>query len=166
MFSTSFTSLSVLLFFVYWSPSSSLWTVFDSISSNIDKVLSFNLSANVLVFGDFNVHHKDWLNYSGGTDRTGELCYNLKQPYSNNYLSYVNPRLWFSHSCSFGFIHFFWCYHRHRQKKISPGRSDGNKQFFSLAICDGGQCSKVLPKMSFCIFFIHLLPETNDVTRI
>ena len=29
----------------------------------------------LLVFGDFNVHHKDWLTYSGGTDRPGELCY-------------------------------------------------------------------------------------------
>ena len=24
-----------------------------------------------------NVHHKDWLTYSGGTDRPGELCYNF-----------------------------------------------------------------------------------------
>ena len=34
-------------FFLYWSPSS-LCTVFDSISSNIDDVLSINPSANVL----------------------------------------------------------------------------------------------------------------------
>ena len=51
--------------------------VFDSISSNIDEVLSINPSANVFVFGDFNVHHKDWFTYSGGTDRSGELCYNF-----------------------------------------------------------------------------------------
>ena len=51
--------------------------VFDSISSNIGKVLSINPSANVFVFGDFNVHHKDWLTYSGGTDQPGELCYNF-----------------------------------------------------------------------------------------
>ena len=63
-------------FFLYRSPSSSLCTVFDSISSNIDEVLLMNLPANVFVFGDFNVHHKDWLTYSGGTDRSGELCYN------------------------------------------------------------------------------------------
>ena len=31
-----------------------------------DEFLSINPSANV--FGDFNVHHKDWLTYSGGTD--------------------------------------------------------------------------------------------------
>ena len=54
-------------FFLYQSPC----TVFDSILSNIDEVLSINLSANVFVFGEFNVHHKDWLTYSG------ELCYNF-----------------------------------------------------------------------------------------
>ena len=54
-----------------------LCTVFDSISSNIDEVLQINPSANVFVFGDFNVHHRDWLAYSGGTDRTGELCYDF-----------------------------------------------------------------------------------------
>ena len=64
-------------FFRYRSPSLSLCTVFDSISSNIDEVLSINPSANVFVFGDFNVHHKDWLTYSGGTDRLGELCQNF-----------------------------------------------------------------------------------------
>ena len=63
-------------FFLYRSPSS-LCTVFDFISSNIDEVLSINPSANVFVFGDFNVHHKDWLTCSGGTDRPGELCYNF-----------------------------------------------------------------------------------------
>ena len=52
-------------------------TVFDSTSSNIDEVLSINLSANVFVLGDFNFHHKDWLTSSGETDRPGELCYNL-----------------------------------------------------------------------------------------
>ena len=50
-------------FLLYWSPSSSLCTVFDSVSSNIDEVLSTNPSANVFVFGDFNVDHKDWLTY-------------------------------------------------------------------------------------------------------
>ena len=61
-------------FFRYQSPSSLLCMVFDSISSNIDKVLLINPSANVFVFGDFNVHHKDCLTYSGGTGRPGEFC--------------------------------------------------------------------------------------------
>ena len=60
-------------FFVYRSPSSSLGTVFDSILSNIDQILSINPAANVFVFGDFNVHQKDWLTYPGKTDRSGEL---------------------------------------------------------------------------------------------
>ena len=55
-------------FFLYRSPSSALCTVFDSVSSNIDEVLSINPSANVFVFGDFNIRHKDWITYSGGSD--------------------------------------------------------------------------------------------------
>ena len=51
--------------------------VFDSISSTINEVLSINPSPNVFVIADFNAHHKDWLTYSGGTDRTGDLCDNL-----------------------------------------------------------------------------------------
>ena len=64
-------------FFLYQSHSSALCTVFGSISSNIDEVLSINLSANVFVFGDFKVNHKDWLTYSGGTGQPGELCYSF-----------------------------------------------------------------------------------------
>ena len=60
-------------FFLNRSPSSSLCMVFDSISSNIDEVLLINPSANVFVFGGFNVYHKDWLTYSGRTGRPGEL---------------------------------------------------------------------------------------------
>ena len=52
-------------------------TVFDAISSNIGEVLSINSTANVFVFGDFNIHDMDWLTYSGGTDRPGKLCYNF-----------------------------------------------------------------------------------------
>ena len=58
------------------------------ISSNIDEVLSINPSASVFVFGDFKAHHKDWLTYSGGTDRPAELCYNFS--ISNNVTQIVN----------------------------------------------------------------------------
>ena len=34
-------------------------------------------AANVFVFRDLNIHHKDWLTYSGGTDEPGEFCYNF-----------------------------------------------------------------------------------------
>ena len=47
-------------FCLYRSPSSSLCTVFDSDSCNIDEVLSINPSANVFVF---DIHCEDWLTY-------------------------------------------------------------------------------------------------------
>ena len=64
-------------FFFYQSPSLSLCTVSDSISSNINEFFSINASANVFAFGGFNIHHKDWLTYYGGTGRSVELCYNF-----------------------------------------------------------------------------------------
>ena len=79
-------------FFLYRSPPSSLCMVFDSISSNMDKILSIKPSANVFAFGDSNVHHKDWLTYSGGTDRPGELCYNFS--ISNDLTQTVNFPTW------------------------------------------------------------------------
>ena len=49
-------------------------------------------SANVFVFGDFNVHHKGWLTYSDGTDQSGELCYNFS--ISNDLTQIVNLPAW------------------------------------------------------------------------
>ena len=66
--------------------------VFYSTSSNIDNVLSINPPANLFVFGDFNVHHKDWLTYSGGTDKIGELNYNFS--ISNDLTQTVNFPTW------------------------------------------------------------------------
>ena len=99
--------LVIYFFFFYPSPSSSLCTVFDTISSNIDEVLS--IIPLLFVFGHFNIHHKSWLTYSGGIDRPGELCYNFW--ILNDLIQLVNSdlRLWFSPSCSFGFVSFFWC---------------------------------------------------------
>ena len=80
MFSTgSFSSIDQLL---------CLYVVFYSISSNIDEVLSINPYANAFAFGDFSIYHKDWLTYSGGTDRPGELCYNFS--ISNDLTQMVN----------------------------------------------------------------------------
>ena len=47
-------------FFLYRSPPSCLCTIFYSVSSNIAEVLLIKPSANVFVFGDCNVHDKDW----------------------------------------------------------------------------------------------------------
>ena len=55
-------------------------------------VLTINRYANVFVLADFNVHHKDWLTYSGGTDRSGELCYNFS--ISSNLTQMVNFPAW------------------------------------------------------------------------
>ena len=57
-------------FFLCRSLSLSLCKVFDSIPSNIDEVLSINPPANAILFGEFNVHQKDWFTYFGETDRS------------------------------------------------------------------------------------------------
>ena len=75
MFLTGFTLLIVLLFFPLFPLfllSSSLCMVFNVISSNIDGFFSINPSANVFVFGDFNVYHRFWLAHCGETDRPVE----------------------------------------------------------------------------------------------
>ena len=81
--------------------------VFDSVSSNVDEVLLINPSADVSVFGDFKVHHKDWLTYSSRTDRPGELFYNFS--ISNDLTQMVNFPIWIP-DCAFhspGLLNFF-----------------------------------------------------------
>ena len=74
-------SSALLDVFIYLFPLSITFFVFmhdfDSISSNIGEPLSIDPCSDVLIFGDFNVHHKDQLTYSCGTDRPGELRYNF-----------------------------------------------------------------------------------------
>ena len=84
-------------FFLNLSPSCSLSTVFDAISSNMDKVLSVNPSANLFVFGDFNIHHNEWLIYSDRTTRLDELCYNCTSQTTLLRFSIVFPALVNSH---------------------------------------------------------------------
>ena len=99
LFSTGFTTLSVLLLFALLI---TLCTVFYSISSNIDEVLSINPSANVFFFGNFNTHHKDWLTNSGKTDRPGELCYNFS--ISNDLTQTLNFPFQFWSCCCLSFL--------------------------------------------------------------
>ena len=54
----------------------------------LDEVLLIKQSANVFVFGGFNVHNNGWLIYSGGTDRSVKLCYNFS--ISNDFTQMVN----------------------------------------------------------------------------
>ena len=84
-----------------------LCIVFNSISSKIVEVILIDPSANVLVFGDFKVHHKDWLTYSGGTGRPGELFYNFS--ISSDLTQMVNfpTQIPDCDSHSPGLLHFF-----------------------------------------------------------
>ena len=76
MFSTGLLHSMFYFFFLYWSPSLPLSTVFDSILSIIDEVLLISHLLMCLSL-DINVHYKDWLTYFGRTDRAGEPCYNF-----------------------------------------------------------------------------------------
>ena len=78
MFLTGFTSFSILLPFPLSITFFVLCTVFNYI-----------LFMNVFVFGHFNIHHKDWLTYSGGTDDLVN-CYNLS---ISNLSTMVSPPL-------------------------------------------------------------------------
>ena len=84
---------------LYPSPSS-LCMAFDSVSSNLEGLLLIIQSANVFFFGDFNVHPKDWLTYSGRTDIPGKLCYNFSMlndlTYMVNFPTWIPD--WDSHS--------------------------------------------------------------------
>ena len=62
--------------------SSSLFTFFNAVLSDIHKVLSIRPSANVLVFQYSNLYHGDRLTSFSGTDRPDELCWNFS--ISNN----------------------------------------------------------------------------------
>ncbi|XP_065680992.1 uncharacterized protein LOC136094820 [Hydra vulgaris] len=52
------------LFVLYRSPSSQDCTLLDVISDCIDQALILYSSANIVVVGDFNVHHTEWLGSS------------------------------------------------------------------------------------------------------
>ena len=74
---------------VNWEKFGSIYTIFNSISSNIDEVLLINPPAKVFVFGDFDLYPKDWITYSGGTDRLGEFCYNFSQEILLRWLTFL-----------------------------------------------------------------------------
>lgn len=77
-------SITLLLFFLYRSPSSDS-EIFEVISSKIDSLLQKYPAAEVAVFGDFNVHNTEWLVHSRNIDTSGQaahafaLCHGLKQ---------------------------------------------------------------------------------------
>ena len=81
-----------------------------------NEVLLTNPFANVFVFGDFNIHHKDWLTYVGGTDRPGEVCYNFnnqmnQMKYSNNQITLLRWLTFLLKSLALIFmVLLFWIY--------------------------------------------------------
>ena len=72
MFLTGF-----IQFLLFYLPVTFFVDSFDAISINMQEILSVNPSANVVVFGDFNVHHKHWMTYSGRTDWPSKSCHNF-----------------------------------------------------------------------------------------
>ena len=64
------------LFFLYRPPSSDSCSVVEAVSKSIDSALTSHPSANVFVFGDFNVHHEEWLN-SRLTSEAGRQVHNF-----------------------------------------------------------------------------------------
>ena len=68
------------------------------------------LSANVFVFGDLSIYHKDWLTFSSETDRlVNSVIIVLSQMILLRWLTFLFG-FWtvLSQSCSFGFIYFLW----------------------------------------------------------
>ena len=65
---------STTLFFLYCSPSLSSCSVVDAVSSNLDKALILQPSADIMVCGDSNAHNTTWLRDSHTTDVAGLFC--------------------------------------------------------------------------------------------
>ena len=72
-FVAHFEKSTMLLFFLYRSPSTDS-VVLDVVSDKIDSLLAKYPSAQVAVFGDFNVHNKEWLTFSRTTDSNGQAA--------------------------------------------------------------------------------------------
>ena len=64
---------TTFIFFLYRSPSSSSCSVVEAVSSNIDKALIRQSSANIMVCGDFNAHNTDWFCHSHTT--MSQVCF-------------------------------------------------------------------------------------------
>ena len=54
--------------------------------------MKFSRSTHLFLFGDCNLHQKDCLTYSGGTDRPGEICYNFSM--SKHLTQMINFSTW------------------------------------------------------------------------
>ena len=79
---------TIYVYFLYHSPSSQNSAIFDAISNSIALALSRHPTAEIIVFGDFNVHHKEWLIRSHSTDAPGVSAFNFALSY--DILFYLN----------------------------------------------------------------------------
>jgi hypothetical protein len=62
---------------VYLSPNSTDYPkFFDYLNSKIEHILSSSPFSEIIVLGDFNVHHRQWLS-SSSHDPAGELAFNF-----------------------------------------------------------------------------------------
>lgn len=68
---------TIYLYFLYRSPLSQNSAIFGAIFNSIDLALSRHPTAEIMVFGDFNVHHKEWLVHSHSTDTSGVSAFNF-----------------------------------------------------------------------------------------
>ena len=66
---------TTFIFFLYHLPCSSSCYVVEGVSSNIDKALILQPSANIMVCGDFNAHNTEWLCHSYTTVVAGLFCH-------------------------------------------------------------------------------------------
>ena len=65
---------TTFIFFFYHSPSSSSCSVVEAVSSNIDKALILQPSANIIICGDFNTHYTEWPCHSHTIDVANLFC--------------------------------------------------------------------------------------------
>ena len=80
-------SSSKIVFFIYRSPSANS-NIFSVISDQIDKALIAHPNTEIVVAGDFNIHHNEWLTHSTFTDAPGIAAFNLS--ISHNLTQLIN----------------------------------------------------------------------------
>ena len=103
MFSTGFTSFSILLLFsLSFTFFVSLCMVFDFIWLNIP-------SADAYIFGDFDVHHKDWLTLVKLIDLVNSVIIFLSQVTLLRWLTFLLGSLTVTFTILPFWISFFWC---------------------------------------------------------
>ena len=90
----------------------------------------------------------------------------LKWPYSGGSLSYSDPRLWISQSCSFGFISFFWSSIWSTMAFLPSGNSDHVVVSVSIDFLSYSQQDAPFPCIAYdysCADWVGLHDHLRDV---